>query len=47
MPLLLSCISLVEEAIINGGTLKLNFEAKKITKNKNNEFEISNTDLVE
>ena len=36
------CISLVEEAIINGGVLKLNFDAKNIVKNRNNEFEISN-----
>jgi len=36
------CISLVEESIINGGILKLNFNTNKITKNDNNEFEISN-----
>ena len=41
------CISLVEEALINGGTLKLNFDTTKI-KYENNKFYISsNSDTIE
>ena len=41
------CISLVEEALINGGTLKLNFDTTNI-KHENNKFLISNnTETIE